>query len=113
MVTTTNLARELNITKGAVGLRARKLGIEKIKNVYRFTDYEADAIREYKRPINFRDKYHKRKISIVEFFLQNPNNKSTDIADKMDLTLHKVDQAIDEWCNNEHFIIVESKINEN
>ena len=112
METTVSLSRELNLTRGAVGKRAINLGIKKTRRHYIFTEDEADAIRDYKEPPRFKEKYHKRKIHIVDFFLQNPNNTISDIANKMDLPFHKINNTIDEWCNNEHFIIVESKINE-
>ena len=112
METTVSLARELRMTKANIIVRAKILGMTKTGRRWKFTDEEADLICGYEPKVSFREKYHKRKINIVDFFLSNPNNTRIDMASKLDLPISRIDTTINEWCDNEHFIIVESKINE-
>lgn len=111
METTVSLSRELRTTNKTISNRAKLLGIEKTGHIWKFTDYESDLIRGYKYKVSFKEKYHKRKISIIDFFLSNSNNTRLDMSRKMDLPMSRIDITINEWCDNDHFIIVESKIN--
>lgn len=111
METTVSLAKELKMTKENIIARARSLGFTKTGKIWKFTDFEADMICDYQPKPSFKDKYHKRKISIIEFFMSNSNNTRLDMSRKMDLPMSRIDITINEWCDNDHFIIVESKIN--
>lgn len=111
METTVSLAKELGMTKNNIIARAKTLGITKSGRRWKFTDKEADMICEYQHRISFKEKYHKRKISIVDFFLSNPNNTRVEMSNILELPMSRIDTTINEWCDNEHFIIVESKIN--
>lgn len=113
METTVSLSQELDISKEAVVARAKALGIVKTGRIWKFTDHEADMICEYKPKTTTKEKYHKRKINIVDFFLSNPNNTREDMSRKLDLPISRIDVTINEWCDNNHFIVVESKINHN
>jgi len=111
METTISLAEELGMTKEAITNKARILGIKKTSGRYRFTEKQADMIREHKRIPSFVEKYHKRKISIIEFFLSNKNNTREELSDSLELPISRIDATINEWCENNHYIVVESKIN--
>lgn len=54
---------------------------------------------------------HKNKINIIDFFLRNVNNTAVEIAEKMSLKVSYVNLVLDEWLNNDKFILVDSKIN--
>jgi len=112
METTVSLAKELRMTNESIVARAKSLGIEKTGYRWIFTDIESDLIRKYKYKVSFKEKYHKRNINIIDFFMSNSNNTRLDMSRKMDLPMSRIDAAINEWCDNDHFIIVESKINE-
>lgn len=99
------------MTKIGVVRRAKQLGFTKTGKLWKFTDFEADMICNYKPKPSFKDKYHRRKISIIEFFLSNPNNTREEISYSMDLPVSRIDVTVNEWCENDHYIIVESKIN--
>ena len=112
METTVSLAKELGMTKESIVARARSLGIQETGYRWIFTDIQADLVCDYQSKTSFKDKYHKRKINIIDFFMSNSNNTRLDMANKMDLPMSRIDATINEWCDNNHFIIVESKINE-
>ena len=112
METTVSLAEELRMTNNAIGKRAHMIGLTKTSREWSFTDKEADMIRDYKRKIPTSDRNHKRKISVIDFYLSRSNNTIVEISNIMEIQVSKVHEIINEWCENEHYIVVESKINE-
>lgn len=111
METTVSLAQELNITAESVVNRAKNLGFFKESKFWKFTDEQADMIRDYKPIRSPKEKYHKRKIHILDFYLSNKNNSIELVSKAMDLPISRIETTINEWCENNHYIIVESKIN--
>jgi hypothetical protein len=112
METTVSLAEELGMTNNGICNRAHIIGITKTSREWSFTDKEADMIRNYKRKIPVSDRYHKRKIGVIDFFLSRSNNTILEISNIMELPVSKIHEIINEWCENDHYIVVESKINE-
>ena len=76
---------------------------------YQFTQLEVENIKKYK-PKLFKDKFHKRKINIIDYYLSHQDNTEQQIAEQMGLKLSIVTTTLNEWLENKE-IIVESKIN--
>ena len=114
MTTTKELSVISKLSADSVRFRAKELDIPLRGGKYLFYKNEVNQIIDFKakKPISIKNKYHKRKINIIDYYLSHSQNTAKEIAEQMGLSELIVNTTLNEWIN-EKTIIVESKINRN
>lgn len=103
-----DIATILNTTYGTIYKWEQELGI----HGQPYTSENITLLEIRKQQSKQKNKVRSKiKINIIDFFLHNINNTAVEISEKMSLKVSYVNQVLDEWMNNDKFILVDSKIN--
>jgi hypothetical protein len=107
MKTYTSLAKKLNITYYRCHYVLKQLDLTP-KQV---------TPKHYKSILSYQNQKHtvnydfKKKVKIIEYFQNVKEKNSKDIAKNLKVPMHRVDQVLNEYFNNNRCIISESKMN--
>jgi hypothetical protein len=107
MKTYTSHAKKLNITYSRCRYVLNQLEL-KPKQV---------TPNHYKSILSYQNQKHtvnypfKKKVKIIEYFQNAKENNSQNIAKNLKVPMHRVDQVLNEYFNNNRCIIAESKMN--
>jgi hypothetical protein len=109
------VCHQTNLSDQTIFDRIKMLGIKptKIKKRFFLNDDQIEEIKNfspYYKDIRKFKKYSKMKIKIIDCFLQNKENSSSQIAKDLNLDIHFVNSTINEWLENDKTIIVASKL---
>ena len=100
------LSNALGLSYQTIWNRENNLGILN----KRYSDPRVEQIINYKKKRKAIQN-NKNKISIINFFINNFENSAKIIAEKMSLNEQYVNRVINEWLDNDKYILVDSKIN--
>jgi len=109
------VCHQTNLSDQTIYDRIKLLGIKptKVKNRFFLNDAQIEEIKNfspYYKDIRKFKKYSKRKIKIIDCFLQNKENSVSQISKKLKLDIPFVNSTINEWVQNDKTIIVASKL---
>ena len=115
LLSTNDVSRLLKISKNTITYRCRELKIGSRKGKPLMIDEDnLELIRTFSKNrfknLNFKKKYHKVNILIVEYYLSRKDNSIPDIAKNLGVTETKVHNAINQFLKD-GYVTVQSKLN--
>lgn len=104
-----NLSKELNTSERNIRWRIDTLKLKglQIGQKYYYDESDLNRIKHYARK---NKNNHRRKITIIEFYLKQQSYRA--VSETLNLRRNIITATVKEWFDNEGYITVESKMND-
>lgn len=112
LINTLEASRRLGLRQDIIRYRCRQLGFSNGQGSYiKLDEDQFNKIKNFKpnKKINYRRKYDKKNILIVEYYLSTKNNSIPNIAQTLELKEYKVSSVINQFLKD-GCVTVESKL---
>ena len=110
-ISATEIANKLNLHKGTVISRFKKLDIDPVE-VNRRYYYSIENVKHFEKA---KPSYNlitpNERFLVIEYFLSHRDNSSLDLTKVFFIPQHRVDRIISEYLNNNNCVTISSKMN--